>query len=216
LARDDFSKETKDILAKRVGMKCSNPGCRKPTSGPDAKEGVTNGGVAAHISAASPRGARYDKTLTPEQRRHKDNGIWLCQYHAKLIDDDELTYTPTVLRGWKDEAEKIAAVEVLGYTVKKVAPFSSLEKQCPALLAKMRQDLSNQPLVREFMILSKDDNYNYSSKRCFEYFLEDHEDLESLMTIMQHKQAIYAVPYNDVPRYNFTEDFVSYLNGEIS
>jgi hypothetical protein len=64
-----------------------------PTSGPDGDGGVTNIGVAAHISAASPGGARYDEALTSEVRSDITNGIWLCQTHAKLIDDDELTYT---------------------------------------------------------------------------------------------------------------------------
>jgi len=32
--RDDFDLKTKEILAKRVGYRCSNPGCRKLTSGP--------------------------------------------------------------------------------------------------------------------------------------------------------------------------------------
>ena len=30
--RDDFSAATKELLARRVGFKCSNPGCRQPTS----------------------------------------------------------------------------------------------------------------------------------------------------------------------------------------
>lgn len=29
--RDDFSQTTKDLLANRVGWKCSNPNCRKAT-----------------------------------------------------------------------------------------------------------------------------------------------------------------------------------------
>lgn len=85
-------------------MKCSNPDCRLPTAGPDAAEGTTNTGVAAHIAAASPGGARYDEVMTPEQRSAITNGIWLCQTHAKLIDDDELTYTPAVLQEWKSTA----------------------------------------------------------------------------------------------------------------
>ena len=31
--RDDFSQRTKDLLANRVGWKCSNPNCRKATRG---------------------------------------------------------------------------------------------------------------------------------------------------------------------------------------
>jgi hypothetical protein len=39
--RDEFLDDTKDLLAKRVGMRCSNPNCRQPTSGPNAMRGFT-------------------------------------------------------------------------------------------------------------------------------------------------------------------------------
>ena len=69
LMRDDFSKATKELLAKRVGFQCSNPECGKATSGPqDDPTGAVNLGVAAHITAASSGGARYDESLTSEQR----------------------------------------------------------------------------------------------------------------------------------------------------
>ena len=114
MARDDFNRPVVDRLAKRVGMRCSHPECRAPTSGPDAAEGVTNIGVAAHITAASPGGARYNEALTAEQRSHFENGIWLCQSCAKLVDDDELTFTVAVLREWKETAEHMAALEARG------------------------------------------------------------------------------------------------------
>lgn len=104
--RDDFSEETKRILALRVSHLCSNPKCRKPTAGPqqDSTKAM-NIGVAAHITAASPDGPRYDDTLTPDQRRHPDNGIWACQSCGKLIDNDKQRYTVDTLRQWKKGAE---------------------------------------------------------------------------------------------------------------
>jgi tetratricopeptide (TPR) repeat protein len=69
-------------------------------------------GVAAHITAASPGGPRYDANLTPEQRSHPDNGIWLCQSCAKLIDNDPERYTVAVLREWKVSAEERALKEI--------------------------------------------------------------------------------------------------------
>ena len=35
--RDDFSNQTKELLAKRVGFRYSNPSCRQHTSGPQSK-----------------------------------------------------------------------------------------------------------------------------------------------------------------------------------
>lgn len=214
MARDDFSRSVIDRLAKRAGMKCSCPDCRLPTAGPDGDGGVTNVGVAAHISAASPGGARYDETLIPEMRSDISNGIWLCQTHAKLIDDDELTYTPSVLRDWKDTAEHMAALEARGFAIRRAAPFPALEKKGPRLLAEMREDLTKQPLVRQFILLSKKVTYTPGPTPFFIYYYEDHEYLPSLMTIMEHAEAIYDIAFNDVPRYNFTEEFVAYLIGD--
>src|SRR5579864_6597935 len=48
--RDEFKPDVKDILAKRVGMRYSNPNCRQPTCGPQEESSkVLNIGVAAHI-----------------------------------------------------------------------------------------------------------------------------------------------------------------------
>lgn len=43
--------------------------------------------------------------MTREERIHITNAIWLCATHADLIDGDELTYTPDVLRAMKAEHE---------------------------------------------------------------------------------------------------------------
>ena len=68
--RDEFTAATKDLIAKRAGYLCSNPDCRCPTVGAaEGHDGVVNVGVAAHITAASPDGPRYDPALTNEERR---------------------------------------------------------------------------------------------------------------------------------------------------
>jgi hypothetical protein len=49
---DDFSQPTKEMPARRVGYRCSNPHCRKPTSGPHTDRiKAVNIGVAAAIPA---------------------------------------------------------------------------------------------------------------------------------------------------------------------
>lgn len=111
--RDDFPESVKMTLMKRVGNKCSAPDCRALTSGPneDSTKSV-NLGEAAHITAASPGGKRYDPLLTSDQRKHPDNGIWLCSGCAKKIDDDEIKYTVALINTWKSLAEKLAAIAV--------------------------------------------------------------------------------------------------------
>lgn len=111
--RDDFHSTTKELLAKRVGYRCSNPSCRQSTSGPHKNPTkIINVGVAAHITAASPGGPRYDAFLSSEQRSSAQNGIWLCQKCAKLIDNDSIRYTFDVLLDWKQIAEKLAIHEL--------------------------------------------------------------------------------------------------------
>lgn len=111
--RDDFSAHTKELLAKRVGYRCSNPSCRKLTCGAnDDTQSFTNIGVAAHITAAAIGGPRYDAGLTPDERKDFDNGIWLCQSCAKLIDSDELHYPVSLLHKWKQLAEETTTLEL--------------------------------------------------------------------------------------------------------
>src|SRR5580692_4112167 len=106
---DDFSDRVKKALADRVGHLCSDPKCRALTSGPqDDPAKSVNIGVAAHITAASPGGSRYDPILLPEERCAPGNGIWLCQNHGKLVDNDPARFTVELLRKWKADAESEA------------------------------------------------------------------------------------------------------------
>lgn len=104
--RDNFSEDTKEKLRLRVGGLCSNPECRKATSGPhDDPAKAVNTGVASHICAAKKGGPRWDQTMSPAMRKHATNGIWLCTTCGKLIDNDVITYPATRLKAWKKEAE---------------------------------------------------------------------------------------------------------------
>ncbi|MBP7960934.1 MAG: hypothetical protein KA003_03120 [Caldilineaceae bacterium] len=113
--RDDFSRETKETLAKRVGQRCSNPKCRKLTSGPHKRATKnTNIGVASHITAAAEGGPRFDSTISSDERKSIENAVWLCQNCAKLIDNDEERYTVGLLLQWKRRAEQTALREIEG------------------------------------------------------------------------------------------------------
>ena len=116
--RDDFSKDVKEALSLRVCLHCSL--CGRQTSGPTAEpEGRVLVGEAAHICGASPRGPRYDRKQTPQERRSVKNGIWLCSGCAKQVDDDKSRYTVSELRRIKQEAEERArkALLIPGHSV---------------------------------------------------------------------------------------------------
>ncbi len=125
MPRDEFTEPIKRKLADRVGYRCSNPNCRKFTKGASGETGekVNNIGVAAHISAASSGGPRYDPRMKETERKGFDNGIWLCQSCAKLIDNDVTKYTVELLIEWKKKAEKLAANE-LEVNTHKTIPYN--------------------------------------------------------------------------------------------
>ena len=106
--RDDFPEETRQLIAKRAGYICSYPDCGRMTVAisPDRKTGLTMTGVAAHITAASIDGPRFDKAMSSEERKSERNGIWTCQIHGKFIDDNSSKCTTEELRRFKYQHEK--------------------------------------------------------------------------------------------------------------
>ena len=145
--RDNFTQETKEKIAHRVGYRCSKPDCGIPTRGAASDpDGTINVGFAAHITAASPGGKRYDPTLTSVQRKHHSNGIWLCGTHAKLIDSDESHFTVEELVRWKDLAERRSFLDVVSSKPHPVGPQLADDKDVQTtfdlLLDYAKSDLS--------------------------------------------------------------------------
>jgi len=147
MSRDDnFSAATKRLIAQRAGFTCAFPNCMAATSGPaiDSSRAV-NVGEAAHITAASDGGPRYDATFTPEERQDPENGIWMCSTHATLIDRDVDRYTADLLRNWKFESEDRARKmlgQPKGCSQGKIATVSPATR----LGADIRVLVDNQPI----------------------------------------------------------------------
>ena len=102
--RDDFTKPVVEALAKRAAYVCSNPDCRVVTLSPSYanKSKYLYIGKAAHISAAATGGARYDASMTAEQRMSAENGIFLCSNCADMIDKNQgIDFSIDRLRRWK-------------------------------------------------------------------------------------------------------------------
>jgi hypothetical protein len=127
--RDDFSEEVKRALAHRSNLICSNPACGCTTGGPQEDPSkALNIGVAAHIAAASPGGPRYDPDLVNEQRRSAENGLWLCQNCAKLVDNDPVNFPAKLLHAWKTIREH-NALDSIGQTSHRFIETESQRKQ---------------------------------------------------------------------------------------
>lgn len=112
MGRDNFTQQTIKKLKDRVAHRCSNPKCRVPTSAPAGIDRVNNIGIAAHISAASPGGPRYDAEITSSDRSSIDNAIWLCSNCATDIDRDPEYFSTSMLLEWKNTAEETARKEL--------------------------------------------------------------------------------------------------------
>jgi len=148
--RDDFRKEVKATLAKRAGQMCSNPNCRRVTCGPHSilnKSIVL--GVAAHICAAAPGGNRYDPNMTHEQRSDIENGIWLCPGCAKLIDSDEIKYSPGLLIKWKSEHESLVSKELVSSGLTKREFVEAVPKVTARALVDAGFNPAKVPLILE-------------------------------------------------------------------
>ena len=206
--RDDFRQKEKEVLAQRVGYLCSNPNCRMLTSGPNSQENrSTNIGVAAHITAASKGGPRYDENLTSNERKSINNGIWLCQTCSKLIDSDFQKYSKQVLIDWKIKAEIFSKLLLNKQNPEDIKRHNLL-KQMPDLIKEMKDDLKKNPLFREFALLKRSWVYN-GNTLC--YYYEDHEDLDIKIKALEVAGLINDITWNNTKRYEFTEDFVDLL-----
>ena len=94
-SRDDFTDYQKETLAKKTNYRC----CR---CGNDARDD----GQAAHVSAASEGGPRYQSGMTTEERKSLSNGIWLCSRCHKKVDSDPISFNADYLRHLKGKHEK--------------------------------------------------------------------------------------------------------------
>ncbi len=210
--RDEFNRNIKETLSKRVGLYCSNPQCRILTIGPNSMDDKTTSiGVAAHITAASLGGPRYDDSLTAIQRAAIANAIWLCQSCAKLIDSDTNKYPRTLLEMWKTEAENEAEKRLS----QKILPvvdidYEEIFKLMPELIKEMAIDLAANPLLREVILQRKGWVYNHEREKLV-YYYDDHDSLDNKIILLENNGLLEDIQNNRVKRYLITEQFVRIL-----
>jgi hypothetical protein len=96
---------TRIILAFRSGGVCAFPKCGKHLTY-EAKIGDdTYVGEAAHIRGEKPTAARYDATMTDEERDNVRNLIYMCTDHHTVIDKVERDWPVTALQALKNAHE---------------------------------------------------------------------------------------------------------------
>lgn len=200
--RDNFSPKTLQRLRDGAGNVCSFPGCAVHTHGATASgDGVVNLGVACHIKAAAPGGPRFDENQKVEERKHYDNGIWMCQTHSRLIDADESNYSPEELLAWKREAEIRANGQLnhKSFTEKEVKV--AVDEGSIALLQRftnMSTDPVNAPVAEllrghELSLANLDPRFTVEVNKTgdrFEYFIQPVEEEVSLQLIIEGTDKI--------------------------
>lgn len=209
--RDDFSKPVTRQIAQRAGYRCCNPSCLRPTIGPDGGKDTANIGVAAHITAASEGGPRYEPAFRPEERSAAENGIWLCQTCSRLVDVDTTSHSAEQLREWKTLGEMRAYLGIRGFSIVVSRSFERLERLLPELVAEIRSDIAGNKYTREIIALQKNWAYGGQYRPFFVYYYDDHEQLLGKLNIMKNYGALIDIKFNDIYRYEITEDFVEYL-----
>lgn len=214
--RDDFTPKTKQLLALRVGFRCSNPNCRVTTAGPsDHPEMSINLGVAAHITAASKGGPRFNPNLNGKERRDVNNGIWLCQNCAKLIDSDISRFSVSLLKTWKNESELNSKNELGKNTENSaVSAFQEVLSIMPELLLAMAQALKDKELmlIREFFVLPhRKLILGGSSKPRLIFYEEDYENLLNKLDILEDYGFIDDVRVGNAPIFRISPELVKCL-----
>ncbi|MEA1958545.1 MAG: hypothetical protein U9N44_02570, partial [Chloroflexota bacterium] len=149
-------------------------------------------GIAAHIEGATPPAPRYNPKQTQEERSSIENGIWLCQTCAKLVDNDEKKYTVSILKHWKDQAEKRAKRALEN---PKLVSFSFLEAQ--SLVVVSRQKQTNTPKV-------ENSERGLRSKITWQPLKKQHDSVDIWIPfIIDHKllepgQVLYFLLYQNI------------------
>jgi hypothetical protein len=80
----------------------------------------------------------------------------------------------------------------------------------PELLGEMQIDLSVRPLKREFVLLKRGWMF-WNGGTAFEYYFDDHEELESKIQILENMGFVRDVTNKNVKRYRMAEELVDYL-----
>jgi hypothetical protein len=97
---------TKLLLAFRSGDRCAFPGCpRQLTIDAPAGGDPIVLGEAAHIAGEQPNAARFDASMTDEQRNHYSNLIYLCGDHHTQIDKQDAHFPVDALHRHKAKHE---------------------------------------------------------------------------------------------------------------
>lgn len=86
------------------------------------------------------------------------------------------------------------------------------DDRLPELLNEMRNDLSKQPFVREFIIVGKNWLYNGDPNNdIFTYYFEEHSYLRNKIRVLENCGLVYNITFNSTDRFVITEQLARHL-----
>lgn len=209
--RDDFSPKTKEILAKRVAYICCNPKCKKPTIGPNSnEEKATSIGIAAHITAASPKGARFDINLSESERIHISNGVWLCANCSILIDRNIEDHPIELLKKWKNNAENTMLNALNGILKKDKTPFLEADLTWESNSREPEGYSSKNLEMFEQPIAPGTDLYQYwSLKWNLKFLVHNNSEVSSFNVAINEVKGLKFTFMERLPKINYIQPFQS-------
>jgi len=97
---------TKMLLAFRSGDTCAFPNCAKRLTVDGQQSDPAILGEAAHIAGEKSDAARYDSSMTEDERNHYNNLIYLCGDHHTQIDKQHIDFSIKHLHDIKQKHEQ--------------------------------------------------------------------------------------------------------------
>lgn len=102
----DMKSKDRNILCTKSGNRCALPNCRAILVEDATKtDGASLIAEAAHIKGENPGSARYDASMTDEERNCYKNRILLCPSCHTKIDKQQNAYPVELLQRYKTEHE---------------------------------------------------------------------------------------------------------------
>lgn len=126
-----FSYPSKLIIALACGNRCAL--CTKTLAFETTSGELAQRGEAAHIAGEQPKAARYDISMTEEERNDPKNGIYLCLDCHKEIDDISPEKYPTTHLLEKKASHEKLVFDSISEAIGKVT-FKELSEVCTRLL----------------------------------------------------------------------------------
>jgi hypothetical protein len=131
-----ISNKTRKILWGRSGNRCAI--CKHElvidATGKD-KEAVV--GDECHIISPQPKGPRHDLSFPQEKLDSYENLILLCRIHHKMVDDQEATFTPVILRQLKSNHEVWVSERLTDWQKPKPLKFRRVKQNIPNYLVRL-------------------------------------------------------------------------------